>query len=631
MRRTLRRRRDYTPGYPVGHQEQQHAEETPLVAALRGIARHHQVTDPSTTPVDFPVATRGSRQQGLLDLLAGHQHSVLALTGPGADDAARAMLATALTAPGRARLLLSRTEAERLVPSLTDGQLSACRLVTDPDDALAALEEELLRRTRLRRDDPQSAEAQPELLVLLTSHEPRRYQRLRPLLEAGRALGLAAVVLAGATSPPPDATVCRIDENGSATINGARDEDPLRFFHLPVSSAENLLGLIPEVDTTLPDEPTSPEILPPVHGTPDPQFFDKAAPLFKSGDSSGKSETRIFAQEIEREQDEDGADGEVAADGPPGPRVSRVAPVHNDQRGSEHPGDTAIDEQGTTVSTLQPPINISLLGPLAVTVKGQLVTRGLTGFAGELLAYLATHPAGSTKDAILEAIWPEKDPVTTGTEAFHTAKKSIRGALRTALGATTSLSVLLQAGGLWRLDPALADSDLDHFQAAVRRAASANDPTERAIAHRRTIELYNGELCEGMDRPWLTAPREDARRRILNALGTLATNARDPEEALGLLECALEHDPYNEQLHLRLARQHIALGRSDAVRRTQERLRARLAEIDEPPTPATTRAFEELVAPSSARAIPSRPLPQRPSRPGPVRQARPGPGAEAKR
>ncbi|WP_035851156.1 BTAD domain-containing putative transcriptional regulator [Kitasatospora azatica] len=640
VRRTLRRRRDYRPGDPAS-QDQPRPEETALVAAMRRITRLHPdaSTDPAGPPVpvgDFPFATRGARQHGLLDLLTGHQHPMLTLAGPGADDAARALLASALTTAGRARLLLPRSEVTRLAPGLTDRQLAPCHLAADLEEALGVLEEELLRRARLHQDNPRAVDGhQPGPLVLLARHDPRQHQRLSALLKAGRTYDLAAILLTDVTLSQADGLACHVEANGNATTNGTPPSDRLRIFHLPMRSAEILLSLIPENDQSRPGDhsptnnSTSPVVPGPDHGEasplvdhishpdgseiPDNDSQRDTSPGPEAGEALGGNSNKgeLFSESVFAH-----APAPVGF----GARADEVS-------GSEGTPQAAAVSGGGTVATLAAPcaVAVCLLGPLTVTALGQVVTRGLAGYSGELFAYLASHPAGSTKDAILEAVWPEKDPGGSGTEAFHTAKKSVRGALRTALGATTSLSVFLHAGGLWRLDPALITTDLEDFHAAVRRATAATDPAERLAAHRCTVELYHGELCEGMDRAWLTAPREDARRRTLNALGALATSAADPEEALGLLERALEHDPYNEQLHLRLARLHTSLGRAEAVRRTQERLHRRLAEIDERPTPGTTRAFQDLLNPNPATShpVPGRPAPHRPGPAAPKRQPRP--------
>ncbi|MDH6580786.1 tetratricopeptide repeat protein [Kitasatospora sp. MAP5-34] len=638
VRRTLRRRRDYRPGDPSS-QHQPRPEETPLVAALRGITRLHPAAstgpaEPGTPHNDLPLAVRGAQQQGLLDLLAGQQHPRLTLVGPGADEAARALLATALTTPIRARLLLPRTEATRLAPGLTGRQLAPCRLAADLEEALGVLEEELLRRAR-HQDAPPAADRQPpEPLVLLARHDPRHHQRLSALLKAGRTHGLAALLLTDTMPTHTDGLTYRVEANGNATAHGTPPGDRLRIFHLPVSSADILLSLIPECDEGLPDDtsltiyPASPARPSTEKGESGPLAVQVLPPILSgvSDDFQGDENPLLEAEGEAAWENSEKSElvGESVLAQPAPLLVSALRPDGLGESGRTQ--EATVARSGGAVATLAAPrpVCVSLLGPLTITVQGQVVTRGLAGYSGELLAYLASHPAGSTKDAILEAIWPEKDPGSSGTEAFHTAKKSVRGALRTALGATTSLSVFLHAGGLWRLDPALVEIDLDGFHDAARRAA-ATDPAERLAAHRRTAELYHGELCEGLDRAWLTAPREDARRRALNALGTLATGAEDPEEAVGLLERALEHDPYNEQLHLRLARLHTALGRPEAVRRTQERLHRKLTEIDERPTATTTRAFQDLLNPNPAttRPILGRPTPQRPNPAAPNHQTRP--------
>ncbi|MGF1425020.1 BTAD domain-containing putative transcriptional regulator [Kitasatospora sp. LaBMicrA B282] len=620
VRRTLLRRRDFQLD-DVTSANEPRPEETSLVAAMRGISRHQQDLAATSVPPgaetpDVPVGARGTKEQGLLDLLTKHDHRMLALAGPGAEDAARALLVSALTAT--ARVLLPRTELARLAPGLPDSRLHHCRLVPDTEAAISALEDEHLHRARQHHEGTGPADqADPQLLILLTGYEPRHHQRLRTLVEVGRADGLAAVVLTDAAVPPADALVYYVASDGSATATSTHEPDSLRLFHVPTATADILLALLPQADEQVPD-PRQPVEASPL--TEAPELGDSSLIEAKESSVPNSEDDKGDTSEGIRETEKLGTLSE--SDASPGAPSSPSSEQSSPRKIPPVPSDDVPARR---------PVSISLLGPLATTVRGELITRGLTGYAGELLAYLATRPTGSTKDAVLEAIWPEKELATTGTEAFHTAKKSIRGALRTALGATTSAPVLLQAGGLWRLDPALVETDLEQFHAVARRAATTTDPAERTAAHRRTVELYHGELCQGLDRPWLTAPREDTRRRVLNALGALAASASDPEEALGLLERALDHDPYNEQLHLRLARQHTALGRSEAVRRTQERLRTKLAEIDERPTPAATRAFQDLLVPTPSQPIPSRAGVQRPYPVAGNRAVRPGTGAPVPR
>jgi hypothetical protein len=51
-----------------------------------------------------------------------------------------------------------------------------------------------------------------------------------------------------------------------------------------------------------------------------------------------------------------------------------------------------------------------VLGPLQIHVHGRQLSKGLRTKAIELLAYLLVHPAGATRDAAIEPLWPELDP-----------------------------------------------------------------------------------------------------------------------------------------------------------------------------------------------------------------------------
>jgi DNA-binding SARP family transcriptional activator len=58
-----------------------------------------------------------------------------------------------------------------------------------------------------------------------------------------------------------------------------------------------------------------------------------------------------------------------------------------------------------------PPIRISLLGAFELhSPTGTRIKRTATR---DLMAYLALHPHGATRDELLEALWPDGDPRRT--------------------------------------------------------------------------------------------------------------------------------------------------------------------------------------------------------------------------
>ena len=67
-----------------------------------------------------------------------------------------------------------------------------------------------------------------------------------------------------------------------------------------------------------------------------------------------------------------------------------------------------------------PSVNVQLLGTYRIDVDGTEIRAGLRAKARELLAFYLLHPAGTTLDAAVEALWPEADP-GRGSEWFWTA------------------------------------------------------------------------------------------------------------------------------------------------------------------------------------------------------------------
>ncbi|WP_170305129.1 LysM peptidoglycan-binding domain-containing protein [Kitasatospora viridis] len=552
--RALQRRRAYQPGEPATapHQEPPRPEDSTLAAALRRTHRLHATASGSARPDDLPIGAHAGAEVGVLDLVARHGHRLLALTGPGAASAARAVLAAVLTHPDDYELILPTPLAQRLAPVLATRQLwPSCSRSRDTAEALDLAEARILTRAREREED--AGRPNHPLVLLLGDVEPQHSARLAALCSRGQPHGLVAVQLADL--PSDDAVTLTVAADGSAsfTTSPPNGQRALRLFHLTEEAAATLLPLVPE-----------------------------------------------------------STDGEHQADTVELPAVEELA-VANEERPPPPaaPSDDRIHR-----------VRVTLLGPFTVTVDGRTVTRGLVGFAGELLAYLAVHRRPVPKETILEAIWPERTP-PGATQAFNTAKTSVRTALRQALGATTSVNAILTTGELTHLNRDLITTDLDEFDRAVQAVAAAPDPMARLAAHRRVADLYTGELCADTAYEWAEPAREDLRRRALDALGALASAVAggDPELAMSHLDRAVGIDRYNEELHLRLASVQASLGRRDGVRRTWERLTASLAEIDAKPSPPTARALQELLHPTPG---PSRPgAPARPApRPASVRTAR---------
>jgi DNA-binding SARP family transcriptional activator len=224
----------------------------------------------------------------------------------------------------------------------------------------------------------------------------------------------------------------------------------------------------------------------------------------------------------------------------------------------------------------------------------------------ELLVVLAVHPEGITRDRLADTLWPDSPP----GRPFNNLNTNL-GRLRTALaGATGGMvtEIVLTAGDHHCLNPALIDVDYQAFTDAARARQLATSDAERIGAWHRMVATYRGELAEGLGTEWLETPREAIRRDAVDAATGLARLLvrDDPRQALDLLEAARSRDPYNEQLYGDIMRVQRRLGQADAIGRTLSLLAARLAELQETPSPETVALAEALQRAVSRRSEPDR-------------------------
>jgi DNA-binding SARP family transcriptional activator len=172
---------------------------------------------------------------------------------------------------------------------------------------------------------------------------------------------------------------------------------------------------------------------------------------------------------------------------------------------------------------------------------------------------------------LMDALWPEVD------------ESHARKCLSTELWRIRSL---LKAGGLHpeRLiiasrDGAMFDDKAPHWldvQAFERALATiSNTPPERLIpqqvrALRAAVDLYRGEMLEGVYDDWCLLHREALATQYLRALEMLMRwhfAGGQWEAAIAYGQKLLAHDPLLEHIHRRIMRCYVELGiRSAAIR-----------------------------------------------------------------
>lgn len=581
----LRRRRIR---YEPGSGDRDDLVIAPVVRALR--IAHDQATPGVTLPprpeaLDTPAAPSVGVRDGRALAWDLARTRGLGLIGPGALDAARALLVS-LLAEQAAAIVTPRADAELLLDgtAVEDARVPGLQLVDDLEAALTLLESELLSRARAAADNEDAAAAARKL-VLVAAPNTSTHRRLQALLDNGSSLNIAGVLLGqwlpgGTLRVRADGIVAATSPDLAATFTSAR------LFYLPAADTRDLLDLLNRAAP-----PTSPE---------PPALPAVTAPRSSNGHRPVPS--RPGPPEARRPRRKLGTGSPSDTASQQAPTVSSTSPEAADE-GEPPP---AAEEPEPDDGRL--PLELTFLGRVRLThhlPDGNThadLTSCLTPKHRELLTYLALHPDGARREALGAAIWPDA-PRTRPYNSFHATLSQLRRALRTATH-DEQPDVTLNTDGVYALDPHRASVDLWALHDALR--AARGDAFARRPAVKQALTLYTGDLATDVVAEWIEAPREALRRDLLDALSALIRDVRTahPDEALRLLERARSLDPYNEAVYRAIARLQAQLGHHDAVPRTESLLATVLAEIDERPSAETSTLFTELRARRSRKAAP---------------------------
>jgi DNA-binding SARP family transcriptional activator len=203
----------------------------------------------------------------------------------------------------------------------------------------------------------------------------------------------------------------------------------------------------------------------------------------------------------------------------------------------------------------------------------------------------------STKDELIELLWPDSD-ASTGSTNLRTAVHALRralGAPEAPLGAATvavdrQTVRLRQDASIW--------VDADQFEVALERARTAEDPVWLL---QRADELYVGDyLPADIYEDWAVERRERLKLAWADLRFELARlwEARgDAEAAAASLRRLLQADQCDERAARELMRLLSRQGRrSEAVRVYQALVRALRDDLDIEPSDLTTVLFQTELA-----------------------------------
>jgi DNA-binding SARP family transcriptional activator len=214
----------------------------------------------------------------------------------------------------------------------------------------------------------------------------------------------------------------------------------------------------------------------------------------------------------------------------------------------------------------------SLVGPDGEPVRDLTQRR-----AEAVLAVLAVAgDMGCARDRLLGLLWPESDE----SHARHTLNVLLH-AVRQVLGPDS----IFTAANTLRLNPAVVRSDVEQF----RRAVTAQPLAE-------ALGVYRGPLLDGFHvdgapefERWVDGERSHLGREYGEALERLAQQAESARrwvEASAWWTRAVEHDPHNTRVVIRLMRTLAAAGdRANALREAEAHRQRLLKELELPPEP----------------------------------------------
>ena len=250
------------------------------------------------------------------------------------------------------------------------------------------------------------------------------------------------------------------------------------------------------------------------------------------------------------------------------------------------PAATLTAEQ-TPTSRRQTELSISLLGPLRIDGARRPPKRVPTR---ELIAYLALHPNGASRDELIEAIWPAQDPKRTRPRLWESASDA-----KAALG-----DAWIAEGERYRIDRSKVNIDLDKLDQLLA-SAKPDDDSEPQILE-TALALWRGEPLQGSDYTWADGHIHRLQATLIGLLeraGHARLTHGDAHGALQLAEQAIALDQFHEaSWHLALRADH-ALGLRESITRRYYQLARNLdQQLGLQPTRETKLLYRQLLGQS---------------------------------
>jgi len=264
---------------------------------------------------------------------------------------------------------------------------------------------------------------------------------------------------------------------------------------------------------------------------------------------------------------------------------------------AETPTGGAADGEGSEAL-----IRVRCFGDFEVSVAGTPLTGWRYEKGRELVAVLVAHGGAPVPRRVMaELLWPDLLWDSSVKHMMDNAATTARKAIRVAAD-QHDLQPITFARDRYQFQPGILQSDLDEFDAAVRRAGGL--PAAGALEqYARAVTLYRGDVMLSETFEWVDRFRPEYRRRFLDAARVaagLAIELGDVERAAAFYSAGMERAPTDEVFARGLMRCRSALGDPSGVHKVYQVLTEALQrEIGVPsavPSAETRALLEELIA-----------------------------------
>ncbi len=237
-----------------------------------------------------------------------------------------------------------------------------------------------------------------------------------------------------------------------------------------------------------------------------------------------------------------------------------------------------------------------LFGVMSLQIEGQPIPLPNSAVARRLLAYLLLHKDRPHPRSVLAGIFWGESTETRARKSLSQALWHIRQSAPDLVAASTEEIVVADAESVW--------TDAYAFETIINAHLSERLEDTGALDLNNALELYRGDLLEGVYDDWLLLERErysDLYLRGMENLAKLEKRGGYYRRALEITQELLKFRPFDESFYQEAMRLYYLLGKADAALWQYETCCQILKEeFDVGPNPKTVLLAQEIARQSSA-------------------------------